>query len=75
MNIYLIGAMGSGKSTTGKRLAAKLGWQFRDIDAMIEEKDGMPVGEIFSTRGEEYFRKRELETVAGLAEKTDVVVS
>ena len=75
MNIYLIGAMGSGKSTTGKRLAAKLGWQFRDIDAMIEEKDGMPVGEIFSTRGEEYFRKRELETVAGLAEKTDIVVS
>lgn len=75
MNVYLIGAMGSGKSTTGKRLAAKLGWQFRDTDAMIEEEEGMPVGEIFRARGEDYFRQRESETVAGLADKSGIVVS
>jgi len=75
MNVYLIGAMGSGKSTTGKRLAAKLGWQFRDTDTMIEEEEGMPVGEIFRTMGEEYFRMKESKTVATLADKSGIVVS
>lgn len=58
-NIYLTGMMGSGKSVTGKRLAAKLGYGFVDLDEMVEKKSGKSISQIFSEKGEEAFRDLE----------------
>lgn len=48
--------MGSGKSTIGKAVASALGLPFRDTDSIIEEREGMPVSQIFIDKGEDYFR-------------------
>ncbi len=61
MLIFLIGFMGSGKSTTGRLLARDLSFGFADIDNLLEEREGMAVTEIFARKGEEYFRKAESE--------------
>ena len=58
-SIFIIGFMASGKSTIGKLLASRLGIPFIDTDEVIERKTGMPIREIFSTRGEIYFRRIE----------------
>ena len=50
--IYLVGFMGSGKSTVGRLLADELGWSFADIDEDIEKAEGVSIAEIFDTRGE-----------------------
>jgi shikimate kinase len=60
-NIYLIGMMGSGKSVTGKRLAVKLGCGFVDLDDLIEKKAGKSITQIFSEKGEPYFRDLEAQ--------------
>lgn len=62
--VALIGAPGSGKSTVGRLLAARLGLPFTDVDARIEAEQGKLVREIFADSGEAYFR--ELERVATL---------
>jgi shikimate kinase len=54
--IYIIGFMGSGKTTAGKELASILGWSFADLDCKIEEHAGKTIPEIFSQNGEDYFR-------------------
>jgi shikimate kinase len=59
--IYLVGFMGSGKSTVGRHLAHRLGWSFFDIDAEIERAENMPIAEIFAARGEAEFRRIEAE--------------
>lgn len=51
-----IGPMGSGKSTIGKAVASALGLPFRDTDSIIEEREEMPVSQIFIDKGEEHFR-------------------
>lgn len=51
-----IGPMGSGKSTIGKAVAIALGLPFRDTDSIIEEREEMPVSQIFIDKGEDYFR-------------------
>jgi shikimate kinase len=51
-----IGPMGSGESTIGKAVASALGLPFRDTDSIIEEREEMPVSQIFIDKGEEYFR-------------------
>ncbi len=58
-NIVLIGFMGCGKSTIGRRLGQMLGYPFVDTDQLIEDKAGMPIPRIFATRGEGYFRQLE----------------
>jgi shikimate kinase len=58
-NISLIGFMGCGKTTVGQILAKKLGYSFKDIDAVIEEQEGKTVTEIFHCRGEQDFRASE----------------
>jgi shikimate kinase len=63
MRIYLIGFMGTGKSTLGYQVASALGVPFFDTDQMIEEKTGMPITSIFSEMGEDEFRKLEAEIV------------
>jgi shikimate kinase len=57
----LVGFMGSGKSTVGPLLAERLGWSFLDMDQAIERRTGRPVPALFSERGEEAFRRLELE--------------
>jgi shikimate kinase len=57
--IYLVGFMGSGKSTVGRALAHRLGWSFFDIDAEIERAESMTIAEIFATHGEDEFRRLE----------------
>ena len=57
--IFLVGFMGSGKSTVGRALADELGWAFADLDEDIEKREGMSINQIFDTRGEAEFRKAE----------------
>lgn len=61
--IYLYGFMGSGKSTIGKVLAQHIGYDFLDLDDMIEDKAGKTVREIFEYDGEVNFRKQETEAL------------
>lgn len=63
--IYLVGFMGSGKTTVGRLLADRLGWNFVDLDAEIEAEQGMSIAEIFDRYGEQHFRKIEAEAVRG----------
>jgi shikimate kinase len=62
--IYLVGFMGTGKSTLGRLLADKIGWPFVDLDADIETTHGITVMEMFATLGESGFRKLETEALA-----------
>lgn len=57
--IYILGFMGSGKSTVGERLAGKLVWPFIDLDTTIEAGQGMSVRDIFDHAGEAFFREIE----------------
>jgi shikimate kinase len=59
MKIFLIGFMGSGKSTMGKKLALKLGYPFIDIDKVIENRINMSITEYFQKNGEDSFRELE----------------
>ncbi|MGA2434402.1 MAG: shikimate kinase, partial [Bryobacteraceae bacterium] len=61
--IYLAGFMGSGKTMVGKLLADRLGWNFIDLDAVIEAEQGTSIASIFETRGEEHFRQLETEAI------------
>ena len=66
MLITLIGYRGSGKSTVAAALAARLGWKWIDADAVIEERAGCTIKQIFAAEGEPGFRRREREAIAGL---------
>ena len=59
MKIFLVGFMGSGKTTLGKRLAAKLNWNFIDLDKSIERHTGLLIPDYFKTHGETLFREME----------------
>jgi shikimate kinase len=61
--IYVIGFMGSGKTTIGRQLAYELGWTFADTDEDIEAEQKEPVPRIFDSRGEEEFRKIEHKAI------------
>ena len=73
--IFLIGFMGSGKSTIGSRLARSIGYDFKDMDHLIEETAGMTIPEIFSEHGEQVFRKWEHDILLELCEYENVVIS
>ena len=73
--VYIIGFMGSGKSTAGKKLASLLGWSFIDLDKKIEEHTGKTIPEIFSQHGENYFRNVEAEVLRSLESQTKTVIS
>ena len=62
--IYLIGFMGSGKTTIGRMLAEEIGWRFADLDDDIESQQKRSIPEIFETLGEEEFRRIEHEALA-----------
>ena len=73
--VYIIGFMGSGKSTAGKKLAAALGWTFIDLDRQIETAAGKSIPEIFSQDGEEKFRSLETEVLRSLKSHVKTIVS
>ncbi|MFY9308109.1 MAG: shikimate kinase [Bacteroidia bacterium] len=72
---FLVGYMGSGKSTIGKQLAAKLKYDFIDLDSLIETDYHMSINEIFATKGEAEFRGMEHNTLKKVLEKNNVVVA
>ncbi len=67
--------MGSGKTTVGPLVAARLGWRFVDVDDVIEAEAGMTIAEIFAQKGETAFRERERETIARLVEGDELVLA
>lgn len=67
-SIVLVGMMGAGKSSIGRRLASELGLPFVDADSEIEAAAGMTISEIFETHGEAYFRSGEARVIARLLE-------
>lgn len=69
--IFLVGFMGSGKSTIGRVLAERLGWEFIDLDERIEAGQGTSIPEIFETRGEAEFRRLESAALREVAERAD----
>ena len=74
-NIVLIGFMGTGKTSTGKTLATRLGFSFLDLDQAIEAEAGMTIPQIFEQFGEEGFRTREREAVRKAADRRNTVIS
>jgi shikimate kinase len=73
--IVLTGFMGSGKSTVGPLLAARLGWKFVDVDEVIEAEAGTKIAELFARHGEAAFREREHEAIARLAGEEELVLA
>jgi shikimate kinase len=73
--IFLVGFMGSGKSTVGPLLAARLGWDFVDLDQEIEREQGMSIREIFQQQGEAEFRRIERSHLRSLKERAACVVA
>jgi len=59
MKIFLVGFMGCGKSTLGRKLAARLGYNFIDLDELFEQKEGTTIAKYFVSYGEEAFRQEE----------------
>ncbi len=68
-NIILIGYMGSGKSTVGRKAAKAVEYNFLDTDTLIENEEGMTISRLFEEKGEAYFRERETETIRRLIEE------
>lgn len=73
--VILVGFMGCGKSTLGKKLAAQLNIPFIDSDTEIEEHFGKSIGEIFAEHGESQFRELETEYIEALDLRDDFVLS
>ncbi len=74
-NIVLCGFMGSGKTTIGRKLARVTGLDFVDADQYLEEKEGKKISEIFSEKGEAYFRDRETAYIRELSRRDGIVLS
>ncbi len=74
-NIFLIGFMGTGKSTIAEALKRKYDMQIVDMDAEIEKEQKMVISDIFAIKGEDYFRDLETQLIKDLQKKDNVVVS
>jgi shikimate kinase len=74
-NIYLVGFMGTGKTEVARLLAGKLRRPYLDMDEMIQNRQKMPIAEIFKSKGEAYFRQLEKEIVRELSAKDQLVVA
>lgn len=74
-NLYLVGFMGTGKSTVGRMLAERWRMEYLDSDQAIVEREGRPIADIFATEGEAHFRKLELEFIQSGHPQEGCVVS
>ncbi|WP_256995686.1 shikimate kinase [Halomicronema hongdechloris] len=74
-NLYLIGMMGSGKSTIGHLLGRRLNYRFIDTDELIEQTTGQTIPEIFQQHGEASFRQIETDVLAQVSAYTRLVVA
>lgn len=74
-SLYLVGMMGSGKSSTGRPLAEKLGYGFVDSDSVIEQLAGCSIPEIFQRDGEAGFRDLETQVLSAISERHSLVVA
>lgn len=75
MRIFLIGFMGSGKTTWGKWISEKTDLPFLDLDEIIENRANLKINDIFDTKGEAYFRKLEAVCLRELHEKKDFILA
>lgn len=74
-NIYLVGFMGTGKSSVGRELAKRKKWQFVDLDELIELKEKRTIREIFAKDAEAYFRRVEKKVLKEVATQKNFVVA
>ena len=74
-NIFLIGLMGTGKTTVGRQLSRKLKMPFFDSDRVIEERTGADIPLIFEKEGEAGFRKREMAIIDELTQKKNIILA
>jgi len=74
-NIFLIGLMGTGKTTVGRQLSRKLKMDFFDSDRVIEERTGADIPLIFEKEGEAGFRKREVAIIDELTKKKNIILA
>lgn len=74
-NIFLIGPMGAGKTTIGRRIAEMKGMQFADSDQEVEQKTGVDISFIFDMEGEAGFRNRERDMIERLSEQSNTVIA
>ena len=74
-NIYLVGFMGTGKSTVAKQLAKLLPFRIVEMDETIELLSGMSIPEIFATQGEEAFRKSETQFLQAISKENNQIIS
>jgi len=72
--ILLVGMMGAGKTTTGRQVAEKLGWDYLDSDVEVEKKTGLTVPALFARDGEVAFRDAEAEVLRAACARTDPAV-
>jgi shikimate kinase len=75
MRIYLIGYMGCGKSTLGRRLSQHTGLQFVDMDHYIEERNCKTIPRIFAEEGEAEFRNKERKALEELSQFNDIIIA
>ena len=75
MKVFLVGPMGTGKSTTGRNLSEKLGFDFYDTDKLIEKVEGRKIKDIFEQDGEVYFRQKESEALRETKILKNVVIA
>lgn len=75
MNIYLIGMPGCGKSTVGKALSNEIKYEYIDLDAYIEKKNHMSIPDMFSLKGEAYFRECEKNALDDFIDKDRFIIS
>ena len=74
-SLYLIGMMGSGKTSTGRPLAERLGYGFVDADAVIEQAAGCTIPKIFERDGEAGFRELESQVMSAICQRHSLVVA
>ena len=75
MNIFLVGPMGSGKSSLGKKLAKSLDKKFIDTDKEIEKRENKTINEIFENNGEKYFREKEKEFLINIPNNLNIIIA
>lgn len=73
--IFLVGFSGTGKSTVARLVGARLGWPVHDVDAVVVERGGLTIPEIFEQEGETGFRRREAEALAAVSASPPFVVA